>query len=87
MTTLKRLFEGDNCDAAKVGAEAIFRQSPECSYETYVMSGEEGGCAWRQLEFDERLRCSICDRHGEAMSSGKIERFFRALCRQNTLTG
>lgn len=87
MTTLKRFFEGENSDAEKEGVEAIFHQSPECSYETYVVSIEEDGRAWRQLEFDECLRCSICDRHGEALSSGKIGRSFRALCRQNTLAG
>lgn len=69
------------------GAEAIFRQFPKSSCETYVMSGEEDGSAWRKLEFDECLRCSICDRHGEALSSGKIERSFRALCCQSTLAG
>ena len=40
------------------GAEGMFGQCPECSYETYVMSGEEAGCAWCQLELDECLRCS-----------------------------
>ena len=33
------------------------RPLPECSYETYVMTGEENGCDWCQLELGKCLRC------------------------------
>ena len=56
-TSLKKFFEDDNYEAAKEGAEGVLGTCPECSYETYVMSGEENGCAWCQLELGECLRC------------------------------
>jgi hypothetical protein len=56
-TALKKFFEDDNYEAAKEGAEGMLGTCPECSYETYVMSGEENGCAWCQLELGECLRC------------------------------
>jgi hypothetical protein len=57
-TALKKFFEEDNYEAAKEGCEGMRGHCPECSYETYIMSGEENGCAWCQLELGECLRCS-----------------------------
>jgi hypothetical protein len=56
-TALKKFFEDDDYQAAKEGAEGMLGSCPECSYETYVMSGEENGCAWCQLELGACLRC------------------------------
>ena len=56
-TALRKFFEADNYEAAKEGAERPLNHCPECSYETYVMIGEENGCAWCQLELGKCLRC------------------------------
>jgi hypothetical protein len=56
-TVLKKFFEGDNYDAARDGGEPSLDRCPECSYETYVMTDGENGCAWCQLELGECLRC------------------------------
>jgi hypothetical protein len=55
---LKEHFAGDNYIAMTDGGEGSLATCPECSYETYVMSADENGCAWCQLELDECLRCS-----------------------------
>lgn len=54
---LKEHFAGDNYIAMTDGGEGALDTCPECSYETYVMSEGENGCAWCQLELDECMRC------------------------------
>ncbi len=55
---LKGHFAGDNYIAMTDGGEGALDRCPECSYETYVMSEGENGCAWCQFELGECLRCS-----------------------------
>lgn len=55
--TLKKFFEGDNYDAARHGSEPSLGRCPECSYEAYVITKDENGCAWCQLSLGECLRC------------------------------
>lgn len=54
---LKEHFAGDNYIAMTDGGEGALDTCPECSYETYVMSEGENGCAWCQLELDDCMRC------------------------------
>ncbi|MGY3484607.1 DNA-directed RNA polymerase subunit RPC12/RpoP [Bradyrhizobium sp. USDA 4011] len=54
---LKEHFAGDNYIAMTDGGEESLATCPECSYETYVMSEDERGCAWCQLELDKCQRC------------------------------
>jgi hypothetical protein len=58
VAALKEHFAGDNYIAMTDGGEGALDTCPECSYETYVMSEGENGCAWCQLELDECQRCS-----------------------------
>jgi hypothetical protein len=54
---LKEHFAGDNYIAMTDGGEGALATCPECSFETYVMSEDESGCAWCQLELDKCQRC------------------------------
>ena len=54
---LKALFERDNHEAYKNGGGPSLGRCPECNLETYVMSGDENGCAWCELELGECQRC------------------------------
>jgi hypothetical protein len=47
---LKNHFAGDDYIAMTEGGEGSLAICPECSYETYVMSYGDHGCAWCQLE-------------------------------------
>ena len=73
-TALKKFFEGDNYEAAKQGLEGMLGTCPECSYETYVMSGEENGCAWCGLELGECARC------GEGLTPNNVSWDTNLLC-------
>jgi hypothetical protein len=73
-TALEKFFEGDNFEAAKEGAEGVLGTCPECSYETYVMSGEENGCAWCQLELGQCMRCA------EALTPNNVSSDSNEMC-------
>jgi hypothetical protein len=78
-TALKKFFEDDNYEAAKEGAEGMLGRCPECSYETYVMSGEENGCAWCQLELGECLRCE------EALTPNNVAWGTNEMCKMTAI--
>ncbi len=50
-------FDLDNYMAAKDGDEGPLQTCPECGLDTYVLAGDETGCAWCEFALDE---CGIC---------------------------